>query len=937
MRLTVLDGVDAQPLVELALAATDAALARAVEKAARLHLVRDARADPQRLPVIDVQFRGAPLPAGLNAEISKRLRTSIAAQVAHLLVQPNTDVAAAPQQLAPDEAAAERFDERRLIPQRHAVDDAYRVPSYGGKGAHTGLPLSGGSRGGAAAQPPAPPTHLQLVDVQTRDQLQGLIAKRFGGAPPEVFVAVYKIRGIPTTVLLRVNPAGEVIDGLKIGELAVYNRPSGAGTGHWQATSIYDVDEIEFLTDATDRPAREDMRIELWIDGLKREAGSIKVSDDELRAQATALVRHMPDPGGVTSYYWLYSHGKRLQIMEADRSHPFIGRLQVAVFSERVADKQVEEHDIALPLDQLDWFDPDPSVPFLGEPPVDWWPPGTAGYLSGLIAHAAATMGMPASRFPGMFSIAVMDKINEYSEVLGVTPGDGSQGKESPRFAQIKDFASVIGTVEKLERLYLLLIGEAAEAGLLAPPLRHNSPSWMLHFHEEYVPRRNSAVAGLFAATCQDILLDALESSHLQIQKRLDNFHAYMTVTRSLILLMLVNDAELNDLRSILQKASPAWARPSVPGGGVDKIAAWFASTGGVVSAMADARNQADRPPQRGRVRYTADGPQVQDSTGRWWSRDDLESVITAGRQEAYAVDPMLEKVADLPDVVERLRVAGADGIDDEFMALLKDLKDQNESKTDDAKGDVGIAFGLAKFQESEITSTSEIGAKLSGIHAQAATALRPLFTGDAEHAYVAGMRFLVDSELGKESLFGFLNIVGLTMLAIFCPPAAFAIGAAEAVDSLMTAYEHRGIQRALLGGDAIITKAQAEAEMWGAAIGAALVFVPEVPGIMRGLGEGAGALARSEAREAGVVAGQQIAKRAATHLAELAAKDLLTVFAEECLKAYVLNLAINAAVGRFTDAVAREVSISGHASIGDLSDLIGRAISGPPEKKAAQ
>jgi hypothetical protein len=135
-----------------------------------------------------------------------------------------------------------------------------------------------------------------------------------------------------------------------------------------------------------------------------------------------------------------------------------------------------------------------------------------------------------------------------------------------------------------------------------------------------------------------------------------------------------------------------------------------------------------------------------------------------------------------------------------------------------------------------------------------------------------------------------------------------------------------------MLGGDEILSKAQVEAELWGAAIGAALVFLPEVPGIARAASRGVGAAVRGEVREAASMAGRELAQRAATHLAEVAAQDLARTFATECVKGYLLNLAINGAIGRLTDAVQREVAVTGHASVADLPRLVSDAISGAPE-----
>jgi hypothetical protein len=444
---------------------------------------------------------------------------------------------------------------------------------------------------------------------------------------------------------------------------------------------------------------------------------------------------------------------------------------------------------------------------------------------------------------------------------------------------------------------------------------------------------RDAASAEEQHAIREDILLDVLETSYLQIAQRQHNFPAYMKVTRALILLLLVDEPELAYLRETLnEKTSASWTSLAAGAAGSAEISAWFGASRLVIAALSQVDVDTSGPPQRGRIRYTQVGPQVQDSVGRWWSRAELDSVLAGGRQEAFAVDPLLEKISDLPDVVERLRSAGAAGVDVEFNSLLEDLRKENESKTTDVRDDVDIAFGLATFKEADITSASSIGAQLSGIHAQADAVLRPLYTGDAADIYAAGMRSLVSSELGKAGFMEFFNIVGLTVIAIFCPPAAFAIGAVEAASAVETALEHRGIQRAMLGGDEILSKAQAEAELWGAAIGAALVFLPEVPGIARAASRGAGQVVRGEVRQAAFAAGRELLQRAATHLAEFAAQDLARVFATECLRGYLLNLAINGAVGRLTDAVAREVAVTGHASVADLPRLVSDAISGPAQ-----
>jgi hypothetical protein len=190
-------------------------------------------------------------------------------------------------------------------------------------------------------------------------------------------------------------------------------------------------------------------------------------------------------------------------------------------------------------------------------------------------------------------------------------------------------------------------------------------------------------------------------------------------------------------------------------------------------------------------------------------------------------------------------------------------------------------------------------------------------------------MQTLVSTELGKAAFERFFGIVGITAIALFCPPAAFAIGAVQAIAGLEEAIEHRGIQRAMLGGDEILSRAQVEAELWGAAIGAALAFVPAVPGVVKTVRGGVVAVAKGEARQAAGAAGRELARRSAAHFAELAAKNLLEAYIKECLVGYVLTLAIEGAIGRITDQVAKEVEVGAVPGVDDIPGVISRAFGG--------
>lgn len=914
-------------LLELVLAATDTALTRAVRRAGGLNVIRSSKPTVGDIRCT-VGFVGDDLPADLGSSLRHGLSALVAARVA-TLAAPRPGARSGDLTSNP----AEPYDDDRLVVGADRVGDAYLVASYDDAGAKVALPVGGSSHADTQARAGTVRTaELRLVDIASRAELEAAIRNLYGDSAPEFFVAIYRDHDRPIMVLLRCSPDGTIVGHAVMGGVVVYVPPTGEGQGHWQGTSIFDVEEITYVGQAVNDAERREARTIAWMQHLRATGSAQGVTDKDLRRQATALARSMPSRPGTTSYYALVGSDGVPEIMEVDHAGLFRGTLPVAVFVEGVNVDSPESADrdratAPLPLEELLLFEPDASHPFLAEPPVEFWPAGVSAHLSRLIAQIAEILSMPAGRFPGMFLLAALGRIGGLARGVGALVGTGDD--QSPRLARLRAVVAAYAPMGELELLYSAVIAGGDEGGTAPAPIRGNSPSWLLHFGEEYFPRRDSSVRDLFVAECQDQLLDVLEKSHRELAQRRNNLTAYLKMTRALILLLLVNDVELSRLRQLLVDRIDRERGARVIGAitGATDLDRWWSSTSVVLAALGRVDTGPVESAGSGTLRRVADEWQVQDSVGRWWRRGELESAIAGGRQEAYAVDPFLEKLADLDDVIQRLRTAGAEGLHDEFARLLEELTSENEDKTRDVRDDIDIAFGMASFTEAPQT---ELGAQLSGIHELADQALRPLFNGDTAEVYDTGLRALIGTELGKAALLEFLNIVGLTALAIVCPELAFVIGAVEAVDAVDTAVEHRQIQHAMLGGDQIITHAQAEAELWGAAIGAALVFVPEVPGLLRGSARGVGAVVRGEAREAASTAGRELAEGMARHLAGLAARDLALTFARECLQGYLLNLAINAAIGRFAQAIEREVEVTGRASVLDLTRLVGDAIAGP-------
>jgi hypothetical protein len=917
--------------------ATSAALARAVDQAGQLRIVRHGAlaATPAR---VTVRLVGDPLPADVAARLRTELARRARSEAARLLAgaRRQTPIEERPASAGDQRGRAEAFDEERIVIVDETDDDRYLIPSYNGRGRNARVPITGGPAAGSAD---APRIVVRLHFFETRAELDLALAQRFGGAAPSLVLLLSADRGgRPLASLLDLEPSGRVLNVRWMGRLRMFLPASDAGDAPSRDWATLRADRLEFDGDALTVADRRRRREELWIDRLVERGQGL--TRDQVAPQARAIVRRFKDPGVPIRYYRLYAGSQLIEVIETDLTELPTTTIRAAVFTETYTTDAEQETLQCGPLPDLPLlgFDPDPDQPFLGEPPIEFWPAGISFQLRGLMTDAAAHLDWWPGRFPGMFLLAAPVRMSKQARYLGAIAGTGESG-ETARFARIRTMAGAFDSLAHMERTYTRLIGEADEGRILPCPVLGSSPEWRLKFYEEYSPRRDAAIAALFVATCQDALLETLEASHRGIVGRLENFDAYMRVTRSLIHLLLVDVTDLMVLRARLTTSTAAaWAggvaTVATPGGGA--VSAWYQSAKLISAALSGPPIDTSGVPQHGLVKQTSDGPRVQDRTGRWWTLAELDGVIGTSRKEIFSVDPLLEKLADLPDTVARFQAAGVKGIEAEFRSVLEEMLKENELRTPRVRDDPSIAFGLASMKESESAAWQDIGAELFGIQKIAHERLRPLFTGDGDVAYVGGMRSLVSSELGKADFWEFFNIFGITAIAIFCPPLAFAIGAVQAVVALDEAYEHRGIQAAMLGGDEILTKAQVEAELWGAAIGAALTFIPEVKGIAGAARSGTRAVVRGEVIEAAEAATRALSRRAAAHLAELAAKNLLEAYVKECLTAYVLSLAIQAAVGRITDAVAHEVSITGHAmgipsrvGIGDVPLIVSAAFGG--------
>jgi hypothetical protein len=938
------DRVDDE-LVAMVTDAVDVALGRAVDRALTVRMISEAPArwDAGRPPVCTtVSVSGDPLPGRVLHALEESLRTSVdlaAARLTRRTEVPDADQIAA-------RASEVRDDDRVIV---GAAGDAYQVPYYDRHGEQVsmrlqGLPPSGAKAGGAPTQRPI----RRLRRFQNLEEAWAEVVRRSGGAPPDSIAVVgAPPSGVGAFVAFFVRDGRRVRTDIL--PLAVWNFEGGSRQAKLNNNvGIVDADEWSLYGQAGSEAAARELLIQAELIELRLEGGG--GDEAELKRQAERRIDRLPAEARSKSTLHLYqltANGSPTWIGDADPRFPH-GPLDVLVLSE-YADEREDTYGKCPPLSSEEpatWLgalgllhdSPSaPSTPFLGEPAIELWPPRIASRLTRKVAEVASLLHIPPGTYVGGFLIGAMAQIDRSCRHL--------IRNRAPMGPQLRAMAAAFGPVKDLQREYVTFMLSQDDRRALPCPVAGQSAQWVTAFTNVLSSARDDAVASMFVTQCQDVLLQVLFASGHELTRRATNFDSYMALTRLLLRVMLADVPELMTLREAVQdelRRRRAWASATMGAGG-PLVVEWIAMSGQVADSL-------DSPPSRdvdaGTVSTFKGGPRVYDGKGRWWSLGELDAVIATQRQQVTAVDPVLDKVSEVDDIVRKLKAAQvldayastAAGreltteVDDIFRELLTDLIKENRHWQEKTAADRRYAFGLANFSRDD-AADSELGANLSGIHKLAHERLRPAFT-DPE-AYRAGISRLAAEEIGKAELSEILNLVGLTVLAIFCAPLAFAVGVVQAAEGLQTAFEHRDLQRVMLDADDILSKAQVEAEMWAAVINAALTVLPEVPSVVRGARTAGRALVRGEATEVAVAATRQAMRDIAKRLAELSVEHFTLRFTKELTQGYLINLALSKAMNRIADAVAHQVEVTGDASLGDLGDIgdvLERAIEGGPQ-----
>jgi hypothetical protein len=477
----------------------------------------------------------------------------------------------------------------------------------------------------------------------------------------------------------------------------------------------------------------------------------------------------------------------------------------------------------------------------------------------------------------------------------------------------LRQLAGTVPLISRLSRDYQKVL--SARAGLISGMWHGQYLSWKSRYQSDFGSSMTGGIARLFSMTCSVLFRQLLRSSAAVIENARQNLDQTAQVFSERVLPMLVDVAEYTEWKDKLEDTERAhlWARlaadteaaePVVPefaelppspatargtrGAGDAARAKWSAAAAGTVAALSGTRppaaSSSTRSDRAGQIVHTPGGYRVLDLNGRPRDKEQVEQLIILARGSAESVDPLVKHIDDLPGTVRRMRDE-LDGVRRELDTILSRMALSNAMITAEAAGDLDYGFQATTAIQEDPGHGTIYGGNyaLGGIHALAHHELGEFVAGN--HLYAAGVDALMENELGRRSLLGFVELVGLVLVSVLCPPAGIVLGVELALSHLAEAYERKAVYEALVDPDLVLSRAEVELGLFAAWLGVALSLLPV-------LGKVAGMLGRALESEAGAAARLAAAEEAAALAAvRTAEKDLLTEF--------VVQLATNEALGR--------------------------------------
>jgi hypothetical protein len=559
------------------------------------------------------------------------------------------------------------------------------------------------------------------------------------------------------------------------------------------------------------------------------------------------------------------------------------------------------------------------------EPSVDDLSMG-GQWLKRLIGQVASMLEMPVCQYAGCFAInaarvlrqRVRDVSGAASRDLGVTKLSSAE----PGNLGVIDFTPAVSTgIQWLRRLAsgIPKIGELNEAiGAVYDQNKDLIPdyqSWLFSYRSELEEQMIQAAGALFAATCQVLMLQLLDTSRDAILGRRFNFDAYAQHFEGFILPQLMRIDELMAMRDELEAATrpqstlPIGGAPegtaSAPAPVDQSVVNWQDAARAVEEAFSPPPSVAPTPSgDSEQVIFRGDTPLLRDAFGNVWSKEGVEAAIQLRRSTAESVDPLVKQLVCIPEVMRRFAENGGRGLRRELSQLITDMLDANLNVTQRVESDDLQAFRMGHIDEDAPSGSSS----LSGIHLLAQEQIGEFARGEA--FYTRGLDDLLEREalydqVRFKSEFGFL-----VFASVLCPPAGAVLGAVLAGVQLVEAEEKEETYRALIDPELVIRRSEVEAELFAARLGVALTFIPDIGPVLSGARSGVKALAQAGA--AGVA--RSVERRVTQAVAEAIAKGLVEALVKACVEQMLVNELLELILGPIQARIQEEIEATGPA-----------------------
>jgi hypothetical protein len=616
--------------------------------------------------------------------------------------------------------------------------------------------------------------------------------------------------------------------------------------------------------------------------------------------------------------------------------------------------------------------------PFEDELPVDELG-SHATHIKRLLAQIAFRLRIPICRFPGNFCIhaarvigsRARDVANFALDDCGATtvaePGTGDVGgvnftpKDSPAVQFLRHLAGTLPYITRLERAIAEAYWDSSNSSRLGGMYQNNPASWLLHFYEESTPSAKGSVGWIFLYGCQVLMLQLLRASKEAIEARLDPavFPKYAEFFEQIVFCLLADQAELMELRETLNSylaenlSSTAdvatevvnkWRRAHRVGtqaglveegleaGRVVDVSGaasqWFDAQSSLLATMAGAIEGMTADGEgagggwRGQIVETKAGAAIRDGKGRLWTKKELDNAIALGQGVAESVDPLVKQLLDLPGVMPLFK-QNPWLVKVHLKHLLEQMLTNNREITAKVTGSAPFAFEHGRIQEDEKQQSTIPGTlyQLQGIHRVVHEHIGSAFMGDGY--YALGINSLFGAQQGFESLTGGFVFIGLILLAVVCPPAAFWAGVALSLHELDKAEETKQIYGSLLDPEELVSRMEMEIGLFMAELGVVLSFIPEAGNIIKKVTSAGETIAKQGLRQGLKTVGRGAVREVMEEVAKQLKKNLAAALVREIAVFTVFDKVMSVMVEPLISAM--EAQLGGP----DLSALPGLVESG--------